>query len=82
MLFGFHRLYALGGSGEKNHHCVDFESYLDNWRNWRNVIKWKNFRLEGERMEREKLVEMNPNLAEREKEKKVTKNENNIGFFK
>jgi hypothetical protein len=38
--------------------------------------------LEGERMEREKLVEMNPNLAEREKEKKVTKNENNIGFFK
>jgi hypothetical protein len=38
--------------------------------------------LEDERMEREKLAEMSPNLAEREKEKKVLKNENNIGFFK
>ncbi len=82
MLSGFHRLHAPGGSGQKNHHCVDFESYLDNWLNWRNVIKWKNSRLEEERKEKERLLEMSPNLADREKEKKVAKNENNIGLFK
>jgi hypothetical protein len=38
--------------------------------------------LEEERKEKERLLEMSPNLADREKEKKVAKNENNIGLFK